>query len=103
MAARLKASPGRNGRVKGTLRRRQGKFVLAALLEGVEWQLPNNQTLAGLCNAALPNDGWECDIALTVKWHRKETNPKFPWAIQWQLRITGAPRRSVQLASQTGQ
>lgn len=85
---RLRAAPGHDGSVTGTLRRREGDdFRLAAYLQGVEWELPAVGHLITQAERALPDEWTEREVTLSIRWRKLDVEPPaFPWRSRWHLK-----------------
>lgn len=85
MRFRLRASPGNDGTVSGTLRRRHGDdFRLSAVLAGAEWELPEAKHLMQQCNAALPVEWTQREVTITLRWRYVESEA-YPWKATWHV------------------
>ena len=81
---RLKATPGSEGTLTGTLRRREGDdFRVAAVLGGVEWELPATEHLVARC-AALVEPWQQCEVILSLRWAQSPgaQHPRAIWRVK---------------------
>lgn len=79
---RLKASPGSEGTMTGTLRRREGNdFRLTSVLVGVEWELPTTTSLMARC-AALLKPWQQCEVEISLTWSDTNAHPVPIWRVK---------------------
>lgn len=90
MSYRLRVSPGREGSVNGTLRRREGDDFRLQGLFAIEWELPTAKPLLEAARRLLAP--WEeCEVSLSIRWHRRD-GASYPWVPRWRLVRTSASR-----------